>query len=142
MTQQHKRRAVIISGTLTALVMTLVGGLVFANGWLKGPTGGTEVDNAGRFAGEAPIVVTVQPLAPALDTAAIDSEAANVDVPTDGIIAAYQSQLQEANQALQEAYDQIDLLQSAQNQQTITRRYQSDDDQGEHGWEYEEYEDD
>lgn len=147
MRQQLNRRGIVISALLTAAVLTLlVGGLVLANGWPGNGSQATQ-DAADLAAQEQPpIVVTVQPvlgpegqqamsLAPVAGTSdAVAPVQAQTATDAD-IIALYQARLDEAYQALEEAYAQIDALQAAQNQ-AVSRPSRGDDDEHE-AWEHE-----
>ena len=151
--QNKNRSAIVISALLTTLIMTLTaGGLLAYNGLLPLPGVNAQSDASQMLQKEAPIVVTVQPvLVPEMEQAApaVPFEAASVAVTTDNadamatqstgvvmaqsaadaeVIAAYQSQLEEAYRALQEAYVQIDALQTAQAQPASAPAYSDDDD--------------
>lgn len=96
MRSQTNRKAMIISALLTALVLTLVTGGILLSGWLRA--------NASNPAQAQP--------------AAVNSPATQAAQPADpdAAIAAYEARLQEAYQALQDAYTQINALQASQNQ--------------------------
>ena len=56
------------------------------------------------------------------------------DAQTQALIAEYQAKLNQAYQALQDAYNQIQALQAAQSQQSQNQgRFRFDDDGGERG---------
>ncbi len=137
--KQVDRRAIIISAVLTLLLLTGAGSVALASNWLAGndpaaqdtPQGGAE---------SAPIIVTVEPLfsdtasrdlAAAPQVAAVDQAAANEQV-----VAAYETQLNQAYQALQEAYVQIETLQSNQTQRAHQAGY-DDEHSGKHEDEHE-----
>jgi hypothetical protein len=144
MGNQPNRTAIVISALLTALILTVAGvGVSAYNGWL--PINGNQSKiTADTPLQEAPIVVTVQPvLQPELQQAApaVPAEAStgqNFDAQAQGqanseVINAYQTQLEQAYQALQEAYNQIDALQSAQNQNVSSSfNGEYEDDEGEY----------
>lgn len=150
--QQHHRSSVVISALLTTLVMTLVaGGLLAYNGMLPLPGVSAQENLSQTSQQEAPIVVTVQPvLAPVMEQAAAPASLPNfapaAAARTDtgaavasqnagdpAVIAAYQAQLEEAYKALQEAYNQIDVLQNAQPQMAVATFHDDDDEHEEHG---------
>ncbi|HRJ41012.1 MAG: hypothetical protein KJZ86_03895 [Caldilineaceae bacterium] len=154
--QSQTRSAIVISALLTTLIMALIGGgLLIYSGMLplNGVSAAGEVSR--QVQEEAPIVVTVQPvLAPAMqqaetvsvetalalpaqtqpglmgseEVAALIDEAlaaqSAADVQT---IAVYQTQLEESYQALEDAYRQIETLQTAQEQVSSGRSYDDDD---------------
>lgn len=151
--QQKKHQPIVISAVLTTLILSLIGGgLLFSNGVLP-LNRANAADAVNQITPAAPIVVTVQPVivpdaewvsmspsaqesnandlsatVPTTDTVAATSE---TDARADSeIVAVYQAQLDEAYKALEEAYVQIDLLQSAQSQ-TATTAYHDDDDEHE-----------
>ena len=156
--QNKNRSAIVISALLTTLIMTLTaGGLLAYNGLLPLPGVNAQGNASQMLQKEAPIVVTVQPvLVPEMEQAAQEApvEAASVEIAPVAaatvnseamaiqvadavmaqsaadaeVIAAYQSQLEEAYRALQEAYVQIDALQTAQAQSASAPAYSDDDD--------------
>lgn len=146
--QNKNRPAIVISALLTTLVMTLIAGGLFAyNGLLPLPGVNAQGEANPMLQPEAPIVVTVQPvLVPAQEQAAQEAPAAAATVNNEAItmqspdavagqsainaevVAAYQAQLDEAYKALQEAYTQIDALQTAQAQSASAPTYAGDDD--------------
>ena len=108
MRSQTNRKAIIISALLTAFVLTLAGGgLLLSNRLAASKTGPAQDPssvNTGATADAA--------LLPGAEAAALAVQPAD----TDAVTAAYEAQLQAANQALQEAYAQINALQASQNQ--------------------------
>lgn len=116
--KQVDRRAIIISAVLTALLLTGAGSAVLASNWLAGSDPATQA--APHSAVEnAPIVVTVEPLFSDTASQAMTAapQVAGIDqTASDPVVAAYEAQLNQAYQALQEAYTQIETLQSAQVQ--------------------------
>ncbi|MBK6432283.1 hypothetical protein [Candidatus Amarolinea dominans] len=98
MRSQTNRKAIIISALLTAFVLTLV-------------TGGILLSD--RLAASAAAPVQALPVAAAVTPAA---DPAVQPADSNATIAAYEAQLQEAYQALQDAYAQINALQAGQNQ--------------------------
>lgn len=139
--KQIDRRAIIISAVLTTLLLTGAGSVALASNWLAGNDSAAQV--APQSAAESiPFVVTVEPLfsdtasqsvAAAPQVAAIDQAAADEQV-----VAAYETQLNQAYQALQEAYVQIETLQSNQTQMANQAGY--DDEHGdEHEDEHENF---
>lgn len=156
--QQKNRSAIVISALLTTMVMTLIaGGLLIYSGMLP-LTGANAQGSADQQSQtEAPIVVTVQPvLVPALEQAQAPvlemAQAAPVPAQSLGMgpeevaaqieaaiaaqsaadaetITAYQTQLEQTYQALQEAYTQIATLQTAQQTQIASAgtRYDGDE---------------
>lgn len=97
MKKQANRKAIVISAALTLLVLLGTGGVVFAN----------RLAAAGELA--APVQGTDNRQAPMPATGAVAVAPANGE-----IVAAYQAQLQDAYQALNNAYAQIETLQAAQ----------------------------
>jgi hypothetical protein len=137
--KQVDRRAIIISAVLTALLLTGAGSAALASNWLAGSDPAAQVAPQGDVE-SAPIVVTVEPLfgdttsralAAAPQVAAVDQAAANEQVVT-----AYETQLNQAYQALQEAYAQIETLQSNQTQ-TANQAGYADEHDDEHDDEHE-----
>ncbi len=134
--KQVDRRAIIISAVLTALLLAGAGSVALASNWLAGSDSAAQV--APPAAGEsAPIIVTVEPLfsdtasqvlAAAPQVAGVDRAAENEQV-----VAAYETQLNQAYQALQEAYTQIETLQSNQTQMATQAGYEDEhEDEHEH----------
>ena len=149
--QHNNQRSIVISALLTTLILSIIGGgLLFSNGVFSLDRASASENVSQNEQIEAPIVVTVQPvLVPAMQQAAAPASlpdfapaaAVRADTgvamtsPSTGdpaVIAAYQTQLEEAYQALQEAYTQIDVLQSAQAQLAQATSYDDDDDSHEH----------
>ncbi|MBX3052038.1 MAG: hypothetical protein KF753_11220 [Caldilineaceae bacterium] len=111
----HKRNrsTVVISALLTTIITSLIGGAFLLSG---GTFFNNSVDAAGRLTGQAPeqapIVVTVQPVAAPELTAEMISTAPVAQGADPAVIAAYQTRLDESYQALEEAYRQIETLQA------------------------------
>lgn len=157
--QKQQRSSIVISALITTLVMVLTaGGLLAYNGLLALPgvaaQGSTSQIQASEAPVEAPIAVTVQPLLqPAQEQtagneASLPQVAAAPEADADAL-AAYQSRLDEAYLALEEAYAQIERLQSAQTQagsMAYAEEYEEDeyeeDEYNEEEYEEEEYEED
>lgn len=135
MKQKTNSRAVVVSALLTALVLLGIGGAVWAGpGFaLVGKGDQTQAETVLNVAPEPPILVTVEPfMVPAPQQVETKSFAASqppaqaappraqASAPAasnnngNDVAAAYQAQLEEAYAALQEAYTQIDVLQTAQ----------------------------
>lgn len=136
---QVDRRAIIISAMLTVLLLTGAGSAVLASSWLAGSDPAAQVAPQSAV-DSAPIVVTVEPLfsdtasramAAAPQVAAVDQAA-----PSEQVVLAYEAQLDQAYQALQEAYAQIETLQSNQTQMANQAGYDDEHD-GEHDDEHE-----
>ena len=142
--QQKNRYSVVLSALITTLVMvSTAGGLLAYNGLLPLPDVRAQSATLQAVPEEAPIVVTVQPvLVPAQEQAmqvepiqAAPEQVASVQtapvqaatVADSAALATYQAQLDEAYAALQEAYTQIDVLQTAQAQPAAVA-YHDDDD--------------
>lgn len=138
MQPQAHRKAIVISALLTAfLLATAAGGLFLVNRFAAAPV--EAADPA-----QPPVFVTVQPVDGAqLPNAGIQPAACDT-TSCDALIAAYQTQLQESYQALQEAYGQIDQLQAAQAQVVLTDEHEHEDDHDhdKHGLSFDEHEDD
>lgn len=118
MKKQADRRAIVVSAVLTLLILMGTGGALFANR-LAAAAGGSPASSPQRAdAGQAAVLMTGN------SAVATDSE----------VVAAYQAQLQDAYQALNAAYAQIDRLQAAQ-QPAAPRSFQEheDDEAWEHG---------
>lgn len=117
MKQQLNRKAIVLSGFITAFILTLgVGGYLLWQGW------GTTTAAAGTDTLTSP-VLQMQQAQPTAD---------------DASVAVYQAQIEEAYRALEEAYVQIETLQAAQAQpQGQGRVYDHDDDEHEHEDEHE-----
>ena len=122
MQPQVHHKAIIISALLTAfLLATAAGGLFLVNRYTATP-----VDAAAPA--QSPVVVTAQPVDIA-QMANAGMQSATVDsAGSDALVAAYQAQLQDAYNALQEAYGQIDQLQAAQSQPRFSEEREHDDD--------------
>ena len=106
MKKQANRKAILISAVLTMMLLTFVGGTALAAKRIFAQPQQTPV---------ADIAQQAIPAAPAQEMGLQTANAA-ADMTNDPIIAAYQSQLEQAYQALNEAYAQIDTLQAAQAQ--------------------------
>ena len=96
MKKQADRRAIVTSAVLTLLILLGIGGVVLLSG---NPLAAAANDKPASVVPSADSRQTVTPAAASMD---------------DPVVAAYQAQLQEAYQALTEAYTQIDALQAAQ----------------------------
>ena len=107
MKKQANRKAILISAVLTVMLLTFVGGTAFA---------AKQIFAQPQQAPAADIAQQTIPAAPAQETGLQTANAAPADTSNDPIIAAYQAQLEQAYQALDEAYAQIDTLQAAQAQ--------------------------
>lgn len=123
------RKALVVSALLTALVLILGATAVFA--WDR--ISSSDATRAGDAAADASVSL---PAAPALTgkgqaLANRRLEEANAE------IAAYKAQLEQATQALNDAYAQINALQAAQNQRGPGRFFGEDEghehEEGEHG---------
>ena len=90
---------------LTVMLLTFVGGTAFA---------AKQIFAQPQQAPAADIAQQTIPAAPAQEAGLQTANAAPADTSNDQIIAAYQAQLEQAYQALDEAYAQIDTLQAAQ----------------------------
>ncbi len=138
MNKSPHRKAIVISALLTAfLLVTALGGLFLINRFTAEPA-----DAAG--VSQPAVVMTVQPAeaAPLLANPAMQQAAAD-PASNDVVIAAYQAQLTDAYTALQDAYQQIDLLQAGQSQSADD--FEDDHDQGhdhDHNKDHEEHDDD
>ncbi len=108
MRSQTNRKAIIISALLTAFVLTLAGGGLLLSSRLAARSTGLAQDQSPVTTGAA----ADSALLPGAEAAALAVQPAD----TDAVTAAYEAQLQAANQALQEAYAQINALQASQNQ--------------------------
>lgn len=116
--KQVDRKAIIISAVLTALLLTGAGSAVLASSWLTGSDPAAQATPQSAI-GNTPFVVTVEPLFSdtTSQTMAAAPGVAGVDqAARDQVVSAYEAQLNQAYQALQEAYAQIDALQAAQAQ--------------------------
>lgn len=140
--KQVNRKAIVISAALTALLLTGAGSAALASNWLN--SGSPEAQIAPQPAVEQPpIFVTVEPVfdnnaGQAMAAAPQMVEAVAPVASSDQVAAAYEAQLDQAYQALQEAYAQIDALQSAQAQMAAQPRYEDDDeDEHEHAEDHE-----
>ncbi len=118
MKKQADRRAIVVSAVLTLLILMGTGGALFANRPVAA-AGGSPASSAQRADSGQPAVLMTG------DSATVtDSE----------VVAAYQAQLQDAYQALNEAYAQIDSLQAAQQPAPAHSFHEREDDEaGEHG---------
>ena len=126
--KQVDRRAIIISAVLTALLLTGAGSVVLASHGLAGNDPAAQTAPQSAVNG-APFVVTVEPLFSGTAGQAVADASGVVGVDqaaNDQVAAAYQAQLNQAYQALQEAYAQIDALQSAQTQAAPQARFESE----------------
>lgn len=129
--KQVDRRAIIVSAVLTLLLLTGAGSVALASNWLTGSDSATKItpQNAAQ---STPFVITLEPLvsdaaSPAM--AAAPGLAVVDQTAGDPVVAAYEAQLNQAYQALQEAYTQIETLQSTQAQVGPQAEY---DDEHEH----------
>jgi hypothetical protein len=105
MKKPTNRKAVVISAVLTALILAIAGTAVFA--WDRiSATGATQT---------VPTPVIEQVSVPATQMVSNNDQALALE-QANAEIAAYKAQLQQAVQALNDAYAQIDTLQAAQNQ--------------------------
>lgn len=116
--KQVDRRAIVVSAVLTLLLLTGAGSVALASNWLTGSDSATKTapQNAAQ---SAPFVITLEPLVSDATSPAMAAapELAVVDQTAgDPVVAAYEAQLNQAYQALQEAYTQIETLQSTQAQ--------------------------
>ena len=138
MNKSPHRKAIVISALLTAfLLVTALGGLFLINRFTAAPA-----DAAG--VSQPAVVMTVQPAeaAPLLVNPPMQQAAAD-PASNDVVIAAYQAQLTDAYTALQDAYQQIDLLQAGQSQ--AAGDFEDDHDQShdhDHDKDHEEHDDD
>jgi hypothetical protein len=129
--KQVDRRAIIISAVLTVLLLSGAVSVALASNWLAGSDPAAQV--ALQSADDsAPIIVTVEPLFSETisRTVAAAPQGAGIDqaVASEQVVVAYEAQLNQAYQALQEAYAQIETLQSTQTQ--IASRAGYDDEHG------------
>ena len=105
MKKPTNRKAVVISTVLTALILAIAGTAVFA--WDRiSATGATQT---------VPTPVIQQVSVPATQTVSNNDQTLALE-QANSEIAAYRVQLQQAAQALNDAYAQINALQAAQNQ--------------------------
>jgi hypothetical protein len=105
MKKRTNRKAVVISALLTALILAIAGTAVFA--WDRiSATGATQT---------VPAPVIQQVSVPAAQTVSDNDQMLALE-QANAEIAVYKAQLQQAVQALNDAYAQIDTLQAAQNQ--------------------------
>ncbi len=131
MTHQPNRKAILISAFFTALILTVAaGGFALSGGWNVGDAS-AESDSS-----ESPVLQSLpapQAEPQQAQTEGVQPIAEVLPAPTDADVAAYQAQLEAAYAALNEAYTQIETLQSAQTQDTATSRsWDHDDDDDEH----------
>lgn len=123
---QVHRKAVVISALLTAfLLATAAGGLFLVNRFAA------PVEAA--VPAQSPVLAIVQPIDPAQLPDASIQQMTGAANSSDALVTAYQTQLQEAYQALQEAYGQIDQLQAAQASPAVTGEQEHEQERGEHG---------
>lgn len=115
MKKQADRRAIAVSAALTLLILLGIGGVVLLSG---NPLAAAASDKPASVVPSADSRQTVTPAAASMD---------------DPVVAAYQAQLQEAYQALTEAYTQIDALQAAQAPASAQSHDEQDDDSA---WEH------
>ena len=101
MKKQADRRAIVTSAALTLLILLGIGGVVLLSG---NPLAAAAGDKPASVVPSPDGRRAVMPLTAAPAAVSMD----------DPVVAAYQAQLQEAYQALNEAYTQIDALQAAQ----------------------------
>ena len=121
MKKSTNRKALVISTVLTALILTIAGTAVFA--WDRiSATGATQT---------VPTPVIQQVSVPATQTVSNNDQTLALE-QANTEIAAYQAQLQQAAQALNDAYAQIDSLQAAQNQ-PAQGQFFGEQEGGEHG---------
>ncbi|HRX04310.1 MAG: hypothetical protein KDI12_13775 [Anaerolineae bacterium] len=133
-TQVH-RKAVIVSALLTVfLLATAVGGLFIANRFAATPAdaaGNTGAIQPAHVATPQPADNSLERTNIALQQAQTALDQANADLANkDAVIAAYDAQLRDAYTALQQAYGQIEMLQSAQTQPAFGLR--GEHERGEH----------
>lgn len=121
MKKQANRKAILISAVLTMMLLTFVGGTALAAKRIFAQPQQTPV---------ADIAQQTIPAAPSQEMGLQTANAA-ADMTNDPIIAAYQSQLEQAYQALNEAYAQIETLQAAQAQAPAPSFF-GDDEHDEH----------
>jgi hypothetical protein len=105
MKKPTNRKAVLFSAVLTAVILAIAGTAVFAWDRLSA-TSATQT---------VPAVATQTISVPALQTVRNNDQTLALE-QANAEIAAYQAQLQQATQALSDAYAQIESLQAAQNQ--------------------------
>jgi hypothetical protein len=131
MKNQINRKAILLSAFFTALLLTLAGGgFLLSKNWTA-DVAAVEVNTvnaAARTAQDAPTIEFVP--APVIEQQATQPDSANV--------AAYRSQLEAAYAALNEAYAQIETMQSAQQAAPVAA-WDDDDEHEGHG-EHEEHE--
>ena len=115
MKKPTNRKAVVISTVLTALILAVAGTAVFA--WDH-----TSVTSATQTV-PTPVIQTVSAPAPSVPAVSVpatqtvsNNDQALALEQANAEIAAYKAQLQQATQALNDAYAQITSLQAAQNQ--------------------------
>ena len=122
MKKQANRKAILISAVLTMMLLTFVGGTAFAAKRIFAQPQQTPA---------ADIAQQAIPAGLAQKTVLQTANAAPVDTTNNQSIAAYQAQLEQAYQALNEAYAQIDTLQAAQAQAPAPSFF-GDDEHDEH----------
>lgn len=120
MKKQADRKAIVVSAALTLLILLGIGGVVLLSG---NPLAAAAGDKPASVVPSPDGRQTVTPLTAAPAAASMD----------DPVVAAYQAQLQEAYQALNEAYTQIDALQAAQAPASAQSHDEQDDDSA---WEH------
>ena len=121
MKKSTNRKALVISTVLTALILTIAGTAVFA--WDRiSATGATQT---------VPTPVIQQVSVPATQTVSNNDQTLALE-QANAEIAAYRVQLQQAAQALNDAYTQINALQAAQNQ-PAQGQFFGEQEGGEHG---------
>ncbi|MCB0112836.1 MAG: hypothetical protein R2873_29490 [Caldilineaceae bacterium] len=134
MKQQINRKAILLSAFFTALALTLtVGGYFLSQNWST-VVAAAEVNTVDSVDGA---VLDVAPRIEVAPAPLIEDQAAQ-PITEDPAIAAYQAQLEAAYTALNEAYAQIETLQTAQT--TTTTPHWDDDDAYEGHGEHEERE--
>lgn len=120
MKKQADRRAIVVSAVLTLLILMGSGGVLFANR-LAAANGGAPAASAQRTDSLEPAVV-------------LTSNSAAATTPDSEALAAYQAQLQNAYQALNDAYAQIETLQAARQPASVSPFGQREHDESwEHG---------
>ena len=115
MKKQANRKAIVISAALTVLLLTFVGGGVLMVSRIFAQP--IDSQSSTPAAGQSNISRDVVVAAPASASAASTSAADTATIAADAqIIAAYQAQLEQAYNDLNDAYVQIQALQAAQAQ--------------------------
>ena len=122
MKNQINRKAILLSAFFTALLLTLAaGGFFLARGWTMNATAAEDPADA---------VPSLQTLPPPVIEQIVTQPSSE-----DAAVTVYQAQLEAAYAALDEAYTQIETLQSAQTQVVAGGGYEDDDDDEEDGHE-------